>query len=183
VEAAMKSKSFLLSLAVSVVSILGMGATARAQYRDSCPDMIRHDQREVDRAVDRYGYDSQQAQHERGELQRDAANCGYGYGSRDGYQSYRGDRDDWRYRNGDGYTYYDRRDDRYNPAFDNGYRDGMSIGQKDARQGKSFRPQKHDEYEDADRGYNRGYGDKNQYKSEYRQGFQNGYSDGYGRWR
>ena len=171
----MKSKHvFLLSLAVGAVSIFGMGTTARAQYRDSCADRIRHDQSEVDRAVDRYGYDSQQAQHERGELQRDAANCGY---------DYRGDRDDPRYRNGYEHRDYDRRDDRYHAAFDNGYRDGINIGQRDARQGKSFRPQKHDEYEDADRGYNHDYGDKNHYKNEYRQGFQNGYSDGYGRGR
>jgi hypothetical protein len=39
--------------------------------------------------------------------------------------------------------------------------------------------QKHDEYEDADHGYNRSFGDKNVYKNQYRQAFQNGYSDGY----
>lgn len=177
----MKSKSiFLLSLAVGAVSMLGVGATAHAQNRDSCPDTIRHDQREVDKAVDRYGYDSRQAQHERDELQRDAAICGYDeYGARDNARNYQGDRDDWRYRGGNGYRDYDRRYDRYDPAVDNGYRDGLNLGQQDARKGKSYRVQKHDEYEDADRGYNRSYGDKNVYKSQYRQAFQNGYSDGY----
>jgi hypothetical protein len=179
----MKSKSsLLLGFAVGTISILGVGATAHAQNRNSCPDTMRHDQRELDNAVDRYGYDSPQAQHERGELQRDAANCGYTeYGTQNQY--YRGDRDDQRYQGndayrGDGYRDNDR---RYDPAYENGYRDGMNLGEQDARKRKSFRPQKHDEFEDADRGYNRSYGDKNQYKSQYRQGFQNGYSEGYGR--
>jgi hypothetical protein len=182
----MKSTSaFLLSLAVGAVSMFGVGATAHAQNRDSCPDTIRHDQREVDKAVDRYGYDSREAQHERDELQRDAAICGYGEnGARDNSRNYQGDRDDGRYRSGYGYRDYDRRDDRYNPALDNGYRDGVNVGQQDARKGKSYRPQKHDEYEDANRGYNRSYGDKDVYKSQYRQAFRNGYSDGfYGRGR
>ena len=181
----MKSRSlYLLSLAVGAVSMLGMGTTVHAQNRNSCPDTLRHDQREVDRAVDRYGSDSRQARDERTEMQRDAANCGYDYdAARNNYQNYQGNRDDGRSRDGDGYRGYDRRDDRNDPAFDNGYRDGMNIGQQDARKGKSFRPQKHDEYEDADRGYNRSYGDKNNYKGQYRQGFQNGYSDGYGRGR
>lgn len=181
----MKSQSsLLLSLAFGTISILGAGATAQAQNRNSCPDIIRHDQREVDKASDRYGYDSPQAQHERTELQRDAANCGYTeYGSQNQYD--RGDRDDQRYQGNapyrDGYRDYDRRSDRYDPAYENGYRDGITIGQRDAQKGKSFRPQKHDEFEDGDRGYYRGYGDKNQYKTQYRQGFQNGYSEGYGR--
>jgi hypothetical protein len=183
----MKSKSaFLLILAVGTVLIFGVSATAHAQNRNSCPDTIRHDQREVDNAVDRYGYDSRQAQHERDELQRDAAICGYDeYSSRDNNsRSYQGDRDDWRYRGGNGYRDYDRRNDRYNPASENGYRDGLNLGLQDARKGKSYRLQKHDEYEDGDRGYNRSYGDKNAYKNQYRQAFQNGYSDGfYGRGR
>ena len=182
-------RATLLGLAAGAISMLGLGATAHAQYRDSCPDTIQHDQREVDKAVDRYGYDSRQAQHERDELQRDAAVCGYDQSNRDNYRNYQGDRDDWRYRGGSGYTDSDRwgdRDDRYQQAINNGYRDGLNLGQQDALKGKSYRPQKHDEYEDADRGYNRNYGDKNVYKNQYRQAFQNGYSDGYygrGRWR
>ena len=178
----MKAKRLsVLSLAAGAISMLAMGSIAQAQNRDSCSDTLRHDQREVDKAVDRHGSDSRQADHERAELQRDATNCGYGYyDSRDNYyQNYRGERDDLRDRRGDGYRDYDRRSDRYDPAVDNGYRDGMNIGQQDARKGKSYRPQKHDEYEDADRGYTRSYGDKNFYKNQYRQAFQNGYSDGY----
>lgn len=183
----MKTRTkFFLSLAAGALSLLGVGGTAHAQSRDSCNNTLNHDQREVDRAADRYGYDSPQAQHERAEMQRDAANCGYT--NRDNnasYQSYQGDRDrdDSRYRSYDNYRDYDRRQDRYDPAFDNGYRDGVNIGQQDARRGKGFRPQKHDEYEDADHGYNRSYGEKNQYKNMYRQGFQTGYSDGFGRGR
>jgi hypothetical protein len=177
----MKSKSsLLLNLAVGTISILGVGATAHAQHRDSSPETIRRDQHEADKAADRYGYDSPQAQHERTELQRDAANCGYNeYGYQNQY--YRGD--DRRYQGNDGYRDYDQRGERYDPAYENGYRDGVNIGQQDVRKGKSFRPQKHDEFEDGDRGYSRSYGDKGQYKSQYRQGFQNGYSDGYGRSR
>ncbi|HET6142184.1 MAG TPA: hypothetical protein VFE02_01655 [Candidatus Acidoferrales bacterium] len=180
----MKSRSLLSSLVMGTVFILGVGVTVHAQNRNSCPDTIRQDQRDLDKAVDRYGYDSPQAQHERDELQRDAANCGYTeYGSQNQY--YRRDREDQRYQGNDayrdGYRDYDRRGDRYDPAYENGYRDGLNIGQQDARKRKSFRPQKHDEFEDGDRGYNRSYGDKGQYKNMYRQGFQNGYSEGYGR--
>ena len=116
-------------------------------------------------------------------MQRDAANCGYTYRDNNAYYQGDRDRDDSRYRSYDNYRDYDRRQDRYDPAFDNGYRDGVNIGQQDARRGKGFRPQKHDEYEDADHGYNRSYGEKNQYKNMYRQGFQTGYSDGFGRGR
>jgi hypothetical protein len=182
------NKLFWMSLAMSGAMLLGWGGTARAQ--SSCSNRVRQDQRELDQAVDRYGYNSKQAEHERGELQRDAANCRYDdYGARN-YND--GNRNDWQNRN-DGDRddrYYNGRGDngrydgsygRSSPAYDNGYRDGVAIGQRDSQKRKSFNPQKNDQFEDADRGYNKSYGDKNQYKSEYRQGFQSGYAEGYRR--
>lgn len=178
----MKSSKLLLALGAGAM-LLGLGGTARAQRWDACSARVQKDQQDLDRAIDRYGYNSRQAQHERAELQRDAANCGYDeYGNR-GYND--DDRDDWRYRNGGGYgdNAYGGQYGNYNPAFDNGYRDGLAMGEKDGQRNRAFRPDKNDWYEDADRGYNRGYGDKNFYKRQYRQGFQQGYSEGYQRWR
>lgn len=79
--------------------------------------------------------------------------------------------------------YEDRRWGSQDVAYDIGYRDGVSMGQHDAGKHKDFRPQKNDQYEDADHGYRKSYGDKNSYKSRYREGFLRGYQDGYGRWR
>jgi hypothetical protein len=161
----MKSKLLLVTGVIfGGIALAATASAARAQ--DSCADRVRQDQRELDRAVDRYGYDSSQAQHERAELRRDAANCGYDV-----------DRDN---RNGAAYGdrgYYGQRN---SSAFDNGYRDGVAMGQRDAQKGKAYGPGKNDQYEDADRGYNKSYGDKKAYQNEYREGFGRGYSEGYG---
>jgi hypothetical protein len=66
-------------------------------------------------------------------------------------------------------------------AYDNGYREGVEEGQNDARRGRDFSYQRHDEYRDADRGYRRGDGDRDLYRRGYRQGFQTGYSEAYSR--
>jgi hypothetical protein len=177
----MKLSKILASVVISGAMLCGLGAAARAQA--SCSVRVGQDQRQLDRAIDRYSYDSQQAEHERAELQRDATNCRYDdyYGTRNYNDA---DRDNGRYRN-------DRdRDDRYNgggydrsysPAFDNGYRDGVAMGQRDSQKRKSFNPSKNDQFEDADRGYSKSFGDKNLYKNQYRQGFERGYAEGYGR--
>ena len=151
----MKSSQFLLALAVSGAVLLGSTGTAHAQQSDTCSARIRKDQRDVNRAIYWYGYNSKQAQHEQDELQRDAADCGY---DTDVYRS-------------------------YSPASDNGYRDGLVMGERDAERNKAFRPSKNDWYEDADHGYNRAFGDKNFYKSQYRQAFEQGYAEGYQRLR
>ena len=202
----MRSKPRLIGLAASAVMVLASAGIARAQNRDSCA-RIRRDQQDLERAIDRHGPYSSQAQHERGELQRDSANCGYygAYGSNDhdaddrwrgdgsrNYGGAYGDRyygyDRGYYGNGGSYgnvgTYgnYDGGSNYSSAAFDNGYRDGISDSQRDRQKGKAYRPDKNDRYEDADRGYNRDYGDKNLYKSQYRQGFQRGYAEGYGRY-
>ena len=154
-RATMKSSQFLLALAVSGAALLGCTGTAHAGQSDTCSARIQKDQRDVNRAIYWYGYNSKQTQHEQDELQRDAVDCGY---------------DTNAYRN-------------YNPASDNGYRDGLVIGERDAERNRAFRPTKNDWYEDADRGYSRAFGDKSSYKYQYRQAFEQGYAEGYQRWR
>ena len=170
---------FLIGLGLAAaVLFVGTGTAHAQRWDDGCRTRIQTDQEAVDRAISRYGYDSRQAQHERNELQTDAKNCGY---SRN-FAYDRGYRDDaWGYQDRD----YDRgyQSGYNNPAYEIGYRDGVTMGQKDSQKGKSFRPQKNDRFEDADNGYNKSYGDKNYYKSVYREGFQRGYSDGYRQWR
>lgn len=173
-EAPVKLKIFLICLAVGV-GVFGAEGAARAQSREECSRRIQRDQRELDRAIDQYGNYSSQARHERTELQRDAAKCGY--------FDYNNDPDDrWRDNRG---PYDDGQSDSYgrrsyeNPAADTGYRDGLAVGQKDRQKGKAFRPDKNDYYEDADHGYQRPFGDKGLYKRQYRVAFREGYADGY----
>lgn len=66
-------------------------------------------------------------------------------------------------------------------ALDTGYRDGLGAGQKDLKDRKEYRPEKHDSYEDADHGYRKNYGSKDLYKQEYRKGFLRGYQDAFNR--
>lgn len=73
-------------------------------------------------------------------------------------------------------SYYN---DIYRIARDNGYRDGLEVGSKDFRSRKSYKPERSDRYEDADRGYHSDYGSKNAYKQAYRDGFRRGYDAGY----
>jgi hypothetical protein len=170
----------LVVLDAAGILLLGSGAS-HGQSWDACSARVQKDQQDMARAIDRYGYNSRQAQHKQAELQRDAARCGYDQYGNQGYRD--GDDRRYRYPNGGYERGYDRGYGNYSPAFDNGYRDGFAMGQRDSERNKAFRPSKNDWYEDADRGYNRNYGDKNFYKREYRQGFQQGYSEGYQRWR
>jgi hypothetical protein len=166
----MRLGKLLFASVVAGTALLGSSGTVHAQQWDACSARIQKDQQDLDRAIYRYGYYSGQAQHEQDELQRDVANCGY---DSYGYRNYR-DRDDWRYRKGGEYN---------DAARDNGYRDGLVMGERDAQKYRAFRPSKNDWYEDADRGYNKAYGDKNFYKFQYRQAFEQGYSEGYRRWQ
>ena len=67
-------------------------------------------------------------------------------------------------------------------AYDNGLREGVQQGQNDARRGRDFSYQRHDEFRDADRGFRRGDGDINMYRRSFRQGFQTGYSESFNRY-
>ena len=168
-----KAYRFLLSAVAGGVMSFGWVATAGAQGWDSCSARIQNDQRELNQAIQHYGYDSNQARHEKDELDRDAANCGY---HNFGYRNY-GNQDNWQNRS------YNRGNGDYDFARDNGYRDGLAVGEKDARKNRAFQPRNSDWYEDADRGYNKSYGDKSFYKHEYRDAFEQGYADGYRHWR
>ena len=66
------------------------------------------------------------------------------------------------------------------PAFQNGYRDGMTKGREDAEDGDRYDPNRHSWYRSANRGYDDDdYGSRSEYQSRYRQGFEAGYSEGY----
>lgn len=169
----MKFRLFLILSALSI-GIFGGAAGVRARDRDECSERVRKDQRDLDRAIDEHGYYSSQARHERAELQRDAARCGYW--DRDNDERWRDSREPYDDRQ---YDDYDLRGYR-SPAFDIGYRDGLAVGQRDRERGRAYRPDKNDYYEDADRGYQRAFGQKDFYKSQYREAFLRGYADGYG---
>lgn len=118
------------------------------------------------------------------ELYRNNYRQGYVAGYDDGYYGrgsrFQGQPADPRYQ-GEAYGYdagpgYGHR----SVAFQVGYRDGLIEGGKDRRKNKDFRPEKHDQYEDASHGYSHEYGSKQEYKREYREGFLAGYQHGYG---
>ncbi len=64
-------------------------------------------------------------------------------------------------------------------AHENGYREGREAGEQDARRGRSYSFDRHDDWRDADRGYHRDYGDREFYRREFREGFRAGYTEGY----
>ncbi len=149
------------------------------EFRESY-NLQNQDFRHADRGYDRYmgSRDSY----------RDGYRDGYRSGYDDGYygregrfnQSYGAYGDDHSYRRGDG-----DRDDHYfggesgyhDLAFETGYQDGLEAARKDWRKHNAYRPEKHDNYEDASHGYHDSYGPKNLYKQHYRQGFLRGYED------
>ncbi len=150
-------------------------------YRESY-NLQSQDFRHADRGYDRYMGDR--------DRYRDGYREGYRAGYDDGYygregrfnQSYGAYGDNGYYRHGDGDSDrddgYSRRGNGYfDVAFETGYQDGLEAARNDWRKHKSYRPEKHDRYEDADRGYHESYGPKNLYKQRYRQGFLRGYED------
>jgi hypothetical protein len=64
-------------------------------------------------------------------------------------------------------------------AHQNGYHEGREAGESDARRGRSFSFDRHDDWRDAEGGYRREYGDREFYRHEFREGFRAGYTDGY----
>ena len=77
--------------------------------------------------------------------------------------------------NGQGRANADRR------AFDNGYREGIEHGRRDARDRRSYSYERHAEFRHADQGYRRGYGDRRFYQEQYRAGFERGYAEAFRR--
>jgi len=64
-------------------------------------------------------------------------------------------------------------------AADVGYRDGLEAGRDDARDRRSFEPQRSRRYRDGDHEYDNRYGSRDEYKRDYRTAFQQGYSEGF----
>ncbi len=140
------------------------------------------DFRRADRGYDRYMGSRDRYR----EGYRDGYRAGYddGYYGREGRfnQSYGGYGDDHSYRRGDGDNdrddgYFRQGNGYFDVAFETGDRDGMEAAGSDWRKHKGYRPEKHDNYEDASHGYQKSYGPKNLYKQRYRQGFLRGYED------
>ncbi|HUR32595.1 MAG TPA: hypothetical protein VM032_02300, partial [Vicinamibacterales bacterium] len=115
-----------------------------------------------------------------GESYRAYSRGGYGGDPRRGYppQNYPRQQDPY-------YGNYPRQQDPYygggargrfaSPASQNGYRDGLEAGQRDARRGDRFDPVREKRYRDGDHDYNSRYGSRDEYKREYRAAFQDGY--------
>jgi hypothetical protein len=67
------------------------------------------------------------------------------------------------------------------PAYDNGYREGIKEGEKDARSRDAFEFRDEGDWRDGDHGYRGEYGDRSFYRRVFRDGFEAGYADGYRR--
>ena len=65
------------------------------------------------------------------------------------------------------------------PAYQNGYRDGLTTGREDGEDGDRFDTNRHSWYRSATRGYDDDFGTRPEYQSRYRQGFEAGYAEGY----
>ncbi len=67
-------------------------------------------------------------------------------------------------------------------AYDNGYREGVKEGEKDARSRNVYDFRDERAWQRADKGYHRSFGDEWRYQQSFRGGFEAGYSDGYRRY-
>lgn len=105
---------------------------------------------------------------------------GFEVGYNDGYRRYAGG---GRYPSSGSSIYGGQSQGRVygSPAIQNGYRDGVEQGQRDAREGRRFDPVRANRYRQGDHDYNSRYGSRDAYKREYRSAFQQGYAQGYGR--
>lgn len=95
-------------------------------------------------------------------------------GSRGPYPTYPSDRSGYPGDYGYGYG--------FNPAQENGYRDGFEKGRDDARDRRAYDPIRHGWYRSGDRHYRREYGSKERYEDIYRHAFREGYDRGYREW-
>jgi hypothetical protein len=67
-------------------------------------------------------------------------------------------------------------------AYDNGYREGIKEGERDARGREAFHYQDERTWQRGDKGYHRSYGDRGRYEQSFRTGYVAGYGDGYRRY-
>jgi hypothetical protein len=72
-------------------------------------------------------------------------------------------------------SYYDAR----RTAYDNGYREGLKEGEKDAKKHEPYRYQDEKSWQHADKGYRREYGDIGRYQQAFRSGYAEGYTQMY----
>lgn len=79
---------------------------------------------------------------------------------------------DYRYRRDDRYGRYGR---AFDEGFERGFRAGTKQGHKDATRRRGFKPGRHDDYRDSDKGYRSSYGSRRDYSNGYRRGFEQGY--------
>ncbi|MGH9775618.1 MAG: hypothetical protein ACRD50_11795 [Candidatus Acidiferrales bacterium] len=73
----MMSKITIAGMAMGALFLLSGAGTAKADDWGGCESHIRHEQNDLNRAINRHGYWSPQAQKERRDLHRALANCGY----------------------------------------------------------------------------------------------------------
>jgi hypothetical protein len=87
----MKWKTTMLASVLGALVMLGGAGVASAQNRyrdddryrdDACYRKIEKERRELDRAIERHGFYSRQADHERRELRKLQARCSYRYDRR-----------------------------------------------------------------------------------------------------
>jgi hypothetical protein len=84
----MVNKTRLAGIALGVTLLIGGASTTKAEHwsESKCRSKIQKEQRELDRAVYRFGPFSRKANEERRELNRILERCEY-----DGYRGYRDD--------------------------------------------------------------------------------------------
>jgi hypothetical protein len=83
----------------------------------------------------------------------------------------------WSYADEARQPYYESR----RVAYDNGYREGLKEGERDARRREAFNYQDERTWQRADKGYHRSFGDWPRYQQTFRTGYESGYSDAYRR--
>ena len=67
-------------------------------------------------------------------------------------------------------------------AYDRGFREGVTEGERDARGRDAFRYQDERDFQRADIGYDRRFGSPDRYRVIFREGFADGYTEGYRRY-
>ena len=67
-------------------------------------------------------------------------------------------------------------------AYDGGFREGVTEGERDARGRDAFRYQDERDFQRGDIGYDRRFGSRDRYRAIFREGFADGYTEGYRRY-
>jgi hypothetical protein len=189
----LKHHSFLsASLLAASESLAAPACASRSHYNYQRDDHREFERRAYDAGQrDGLAHGEDDARHRRElRIDRDSE-----YRSADrGYRGEYGDRENYRraFRQGYGVGYGEgfkriqrAEDDRgrdarvSSPAAQNGYRDGLEVGRRDARDGQRLDPGGAKWYRNGDRDYDQRYGSRDDYKRDYRVAFQEGYEEGF----